>query len=137
MCIFLKDCTIWCYGWFPFLSVARVFNISNWSFVLFCFFAEKVAGSIQAALHSALQYVNFTSQVMLAKLYHCMTVVPDCMPVSMSFKCLCRFYNSLQLLMCNCEDLVPAQELKGTSLPTSVVDNWEEEKQKAELVLKM
>lgn len=66
-----------------------------------------------------------TSRVMLAKLYHCMTIVPDCMPVSMSFKCLCRFYNSLQLLMCDCEDLVPAQELKGTSLTSPVVDSWD------------
>lgn len=66
-----------------------------------------------------------TSRVMLAKLYHCMTIVPDCMSVSMSFKCLCRFYNSLQLLMCDCEDLVPAQELKGTSLPSPVVDSWD------------
>lgn len=80
-----------------------------------------------------------TSRVMLAKLYHCMTIVPDCMPVSMSFKCLYRFYNSLQLLMCDCEDLVPAQELKGTSLPSPVVDSWdwEDKSRNAELVLEM
>lgn len=54
-----------------------------------------------------------TSQVMLATLYHCMTVVPDCMPLSVSFKCLCCFYDSLHLFMCNCEDVIPAQEWKG------------------------
>lgn len=56
------------------------------------------------------------------------------MPVSMSFKCLCRFYNSLQLLMCDCEDLVPAQELKGTSLPSPVVDSWDWEDKKRKML---
>lgn len=42
----------------------------------------------------------------------------------MSFKCLCRFYNSLQLLVYDCEDLVPSSELKGTSLPSLVADLW-------------
>lgn len=38
--------------------------------------------------------------------------------------------------MCDCEDLVPAQELKGTSLPSPVVDSWDKEdkKQRAEFV---
>lgn len=52
----------------------------------------------------------------------------------MSFKCLCRFYNSLQLLMCDCEDLVPAQELKGTSLPSPVVDSWDWEDEKRKML---
>lgn len=80
-----------------------------------------------------------TSRVMLAKLYHCMTIVPDCMPVSMSFKCLCRFYNSFQLLMCDCEDLVPAQELKGDVFTITCCRQLglRGQKQNAELVLKM
>lgn len=48
---------------------------------------------------------------MSAKLYHCMTIVPDCMSVSMSFKCLCCFYNSFQMFMCDFE--VSSQGIKG------------------------
>lgn len=39
--------------------------------------------------------------------------------------------------MCDCEDFVPAQELKGTSLPSHIVDSWDKEdkKQHAKFVL--
>lgn len=38
--------------------------------------------------------------------------------------------------MCDCEDFVSAQELKGTSLPSPAVDSWDKEdkKQRAEFV---
>lgn len=45
--------------------------------------------------------------------------------------------------MCDCEDLVPAQELKGTSLSSPVLDSraWEDKKKPnknpAEFVLKL
>lgn len=32
--------------------------------------------------------------------------------------------------MCDCEDLVPAQELKGTSLSSPVLDSWDWEDKK-------
>lgn len=80
-----------------------------------------------------------TSQVMLAELYQCMTIVPDCISLSVSFKCLCRFYNSLHLPMCDCEDLVPAQELKGTSLSSPVLDSraWEDKKNPTKTLLNL
>lgn len=79
---------------------------------------------INHASFSFFTMLIITSEVMLAELYHCMTIIPDCRPLSVSFKCLFCFYNSLHLLTCDCEDLVPTQESKGTSLSPPVLESW-------------
>lgn len=78
-----------------------------------------------------------TSLVMSAKLYHCMTIVPDCMSVSMSFKCLCCFYNSFQLLMCDFEVSSPGIKRDAFTITCCRKLGLSGQKQNAELVLKI